>query len=203
MSTFSHLNQYYVRHAKIYNTSRWTFLFGRKSIVKEVSLAYPDPLNILEIGCGTGYNLLNLANAYPNASITGIDLSKEMLDVCNLKIQQNKLNIKIINEPYTKDRFENKFELILCSYSLSMMGIHAIEVLEAAYHDLKQGGVFTAVDFHRSKFNFFTNHMKKNHVQMNGSLLEHLKTLFPNHKTKVLNAYLGLWQYFIFIGLKE
>lgn len=203
MSTFSHLNQYYVRHARIYNTSRWTFLFGRKSIVKEVSLAYPDQLNILEIGCGTGYNLLNLANAYPNASITGIDLSKEMLDVCNHKIQQNKLNIKIINEPYTKDRFENKFELILCSYSLSMMGIHATEVLEAAYHDLKPGGVFTAVDFHRSKFNFFTNHMKKNHVQMNGSLLEHLKTLFPNHKTKVLNAYLGLWQYFIFIGLKE
>ncbi|HQX45108.1 MAG: class I SAM-dependent methyltransferase [Saprospiraceae bacterium] len=203
MNLFPHLTNYYVRHARIYNISRWTFLFGRKRLLKEISLAYPDPSNILEIGCGTGYNLLNLAKAYPNASITGIDLSKEMLEVCNHQIQQNKLSIEIINEPYSKDRFENKFDLILCSYSLSMMGIHTTEILEAAYHDLKQGGFFTAVDFHRSKFDFFTRHMKKNHIQMNGTLLEHLETFFPNHKSKVLNAYAGLWQYFTFTGLKS
>ena len=126
-----------------------------------------------------------------------------MLEVCNHQIQQNKLSIEIINEPYSKDRFENKFDLILCSYSLSMMGIHTTEILEAAYHDLKQGGFFTAVDFHRSKFDFFTRHMKKNHVQMNGTLLEHLETFFPNHKSKVLNAYAGLWQYFTFTGLQS
>lgn len=178
-------------------------MFGRKKIVDEIKLTHPDISNILEIGCGTGYNLINLAKKYPHGSVTGIDLSKEMLEVAVHQLNRNKLNVTIINEPYSKDRFENKFNLILCSYSLSMMGQHTSEIIQAAADDLIEGGIFAAVDFHRSKFSFFTKHMIKHHVQMDGNLLTQLKTIFPNHKIKVRNAYLGIWQYFTFIGNKS
>ena len=42
---------------------------------------------ILEVGCGTGYNLLNLAQTYPKATLVGMDLSSDMLAIAKKKSQ--------------------------------------------------------------------------------------------------------------------
>ncbi|CAN0387812.1 unnamed protein product, partial [Ectocarpus sp. 13 AM-2016] len=41
----------------------------------------PEPKNILDIGCSTGLSTLKLAETFPSARITGVDLSPHMLAV--------------------------------------------------------------------------------------------------------------------------
>ena len=78
------LQQYYRVHAKIYDLTRWTFLFGRQEILTDVRNAR-TPARILEIGCGTGKNLAQMARLFPQAELTGIDLADAMLAVARKK----------------------------------------------------------------------------------------------------------------------
>lgn len=71
------LQRYYRLHAPLYDLSRWAFLFGRQRLCKEI--AKRAPARVLEIGCGTGRNLDQLAKLLPKATLTGADLSADML----------------------------------------------------------------------------------------------------------------------------
>jgi S-adenosylmethionine-diacylgycerolhomoserine-N-methlytransferase len=69
-----HLERYYRFQSTIYDATRWLFLFGRGSILKEIRARLTGATEIVEIGCGTGRNLAHLARIFPEARITGIDL---------------------------------------------------------------------------------------------------------------------------------
>ena len=73
-------------------------------------------------------------------------------------------------------------------------------VLQQSLTDLKPGGILCAVDFHQSKWPFFQTHMAKNHVKMEAHLLPFLDHHLEPRLKEVRSAYLGLWQYFLFIG---
>ena len=60
----SRLAGYYRLHSKIYDSTRWSFLHGRWALV-ELLAAQGRPNRILEVGCGTGTNLLHLARLFP------------------------------------------------------------------------------------------------------------------------------------------
>ena len=76
---------YYRWHARIYDATRWSFLFGREAVLDRVAVGGPAPTRILEIGCGTGRNVVSLARRFPQAEITGVDLSEAMLAVAARK----------------------------------------------------------------------------------------------------------------------
>ncbi|MFA6128301.1 MAG: methyltransferase domain-containing protein [Bacteroidales bacterium] len=48
-------------------------------------------LTVLEIGCGTGIDLLHFGITHPQVQLSGIDVSKEMIRLSINKINQNKL----------------------------------------------------------------------------------------------------------------
>ena len=73
---------YYRLHAQIYDATRWSFLFGRKTLIRRVA-AMTQPATILEIGCGTGKNLLTLAKTFPQARLFGLDISESMLRIAS------------------------------------------------------------------------------------------------------------------------
>ncbi len=79
------LSGYYKIHAKIYDLTRWSFLFGRENIIKHL----PDKqyLRILEVGCGTGFSLLKLWTKFQQTkNIQGLDASEDMLNEARKKI---------------------------------------------------------------------------------------------------------------------
>ena len=41
---------------------------------------FPDTKNFLEVGCGNGYNIHGIRGFFKDASITGVDFSKEMIE---------------------------------------------------------------------------------------------------------------------------
>jgi len=74
------MQRYYRRHAAIYDLSRWTFLFGRREVIRRLPFEWDEAISVLEIGCGTGYNLETTAKNFPNARLTGLDVSADMID---------------------------------------------------------------------------------------------------------------------------
>lgn len=63
--------------------------------------------SILEVGCGIGLNIFNLAKQFPSINFTGIDISDEAIKFC--KKNNHFKNVKFINENAAKINFKNKY----------------------------------------------------------------------------------------------
>src|SRR5258708_39824459 len=71
------MNRMYRRQRHIYDGTRRYYLLGRDQLISRLQ---PDAgTSVLEIGCGTGRNLVLASRLYPNARLFGIDVSTEML----------------------------------------------------------------------------------------------------------------------------
>jgi S-adenosylmethionine-diacylgycerolhomoserine-N-methlytransferase len=192
--------RYYRWHAPIYDLTRWTFLFGRGALLRRLAPG-PAPSHIIEIGCGTGRNLAVLARRFPTARLTGIDLSQDMLTRAKLKLSRFGSRVS-----WRQQRFDARSDigpagdLLLFSYSLSMMNPGWEEALPRAALELKPGGRIAVVDFAGTPWSGFRRWMACNHVRTEDHLLPALKALFRPLLVQERRAYAGLWRYFLFVG---
>jgi S-adenosylmethionine-diacylgycerolhomoserine-N-methlytransferase len=191
------LQRYYALHARLYDATRWSFLFGREAILRPL-LHLEPPRRILEVGCGTGRNLKSLKKHFPNAEITGVDLSADMLEVAGKKVPGVALCQRAYDAPLRGD-----FDLVLCSYALTMFNPGWQAAIEAAAQDLRPGGIMAVVDFSHTKFDFFRRWMGVNHVRMEAHLWPVLQEQFEVVYHGCQSAYGGLWEYGMFLGMKR
>ena len=198
------MERYYRLQSKIYDLTRWSFLFGRESVIKDIPIERNAEINILEVGCGTGYNTKILAETFTNANITAYEVSKDMVRRSRKKMARFGQRVQILHEPYgtALEANRGKFDACLFSYSLTMINPQWEDLLQQAYQDLKVGGYIAVVDFHNSKFEWFKQHMGNNHVRMDGHLLPLLRGLFDPTVAEVKEAYGGVWEYVLFVGKK-
>jgi S-adenosylmethionine-diacylgycerolhomoserine-N-methlytransferase len=196
------MERYYRLHAKIYDATRWSFLFGRRRLIERAAVL-GQPERILEIGCGTGQNLASLARAFPQAQLTGLDISGAMLEQARKKLSQLS-RVEFVLQSYTRPLQSSRpFDLVLFSYSLSMINPGWQQALAAAVEDLAEGGWLTVVDFHDSPVAAFRRWMGLNHVRLEGQLLPELKRHFRPEVVELRRAYAGLWRYLLFVGQKR
>ena len=198
MTIANDLDGYYRLHARIYDATRWSFLFGRQALLKQV-VERCQPRRVLEVGCGTGSNVAALARLLPQAEITGLDLSGDMLEIAQKKTASYGGRVRLIQARYDQP-LGGGHDLVLFSYALSMFNPGWLEALHCARAELSQGGHLAVVDFHDSAFAWFRHWMRMNHVTMEGHLLPELKRQFEPQDARVHNAYFGLWQHLTFIG---
>ncbi|HRC70774.1 MAG TPA: methyltransferase domain-containing protein [Candidatus Competibacter denitrificans] len=197
------LSRYYRWHARLYDATRWSFLFGRAQLIQAIATDR-QPRRILEIGCGTGANLLRLSRQFPNAQITGLDLSADMLAQARRKLAQRASAVTLLQQRYDRPlSAEPAFDLIVCSYCLSMIDPGWQQALDAALGDLQPGGLLAVVDFHDTRFSGFRRWMGFNHVRMDGHLLPSLNERCEALTQNVRPAYGNVWRYFSFIGCKR
>ena len=196
------IRKYYQFQSKIYDATRWSFLFGRNEIIDRLPIGRDEAIQVLEIGCGTGHNLQRLANRFPNATLTGLDVSADMLAIAGKTLQGYGDRITLIEKPYQEGEttFLDSMDVILFSYSLTMINPQWASLIRQAKSDLKTGGIIAVTDFHDSQFQWFKTHMGNNHVRMDGHLLPLLKELFQPEVEEVKKAYLGVWEYLVFLG---
>lgn len=197
--TDSKIKSYYRFHSHIYDITRWSFLFGRTSLITMIPDLPPQP-RILEIGCGTGKNIEQMEYHFPDGVIVGMDMSTEMLKKARNRLQPSD-NIRLVNNQYGRASLNlDQFDLILLSYSLTMFQSPVDDIFNHLHQDLKPDGYLAVVDFHTSRFEWFKQWMEINHVNFNGHFLPLLKKYFVPSQIKTHRAYLGLWTYFQFIG---
>ncbi|SDT03724.1 class I SAM-dependent methyltransferase [Bradyrhizobium canariense] len=145
------MNRMYRRQRHIYDGTRRYYLLGRDQMIAGLQ---PSPgANILEIGCGTGRNLVLAAGLYRNARFFGVDVSTEMLTSAITAISRRGLAPQILVAHGDATAFDPQllfgvpcFDHIMISYSLSMIPNWS-KVLEAAIGHLKPGGRLHIVDF--------------------------------------------------------
>ena len=198
------LETYYAFHSPIYDATRWSFLFGRTAILKLARAAQPSPRRILEVGCGTGRNLVQLARLFPHAQLTGIDLSVSMLAVARHKTAAYGPRISLKAWSYDSAIGQTgTYDLVLCSYALTMFNPGFETAIAGARADLAPHGHFALVDFHASRWRWFARWMRVNHVRMDGQLRPLLRATFSPVIDELHQAYGGVWDYCLFLGRKD
>ncbi|HQC71300.1 MAG TPA: class I SAM-dependent methyltransferase [Candidatus Competibacteraceae bacterium] len=194
------LARYYRLHARLYDATRWSFLFGRSDLQARIA-ALRSPQRILEIGCGTGRNLARLAHCFPAAQLIGLDLSADMLARARTHLRQHRSRVILRQQIYSQPLAPAPgFDLIVLSYCLSMINPGWEQVIRSARQDLMADGLMAVVDFHDTRWPAFRRWMAVNHVRMEGQLLPELQTHFQPLDSAVRRAYGGAWRYLRFIG---
>jgi ubiquinone/menaquinone biosynthesis C-methylase UbiE len=63
-------------------------LFGplQEMVLEQAALDMPAPVSVLDIGCGTGQLLRRASRHFPEATLTGVDASKDMLRVAQAAV---------------------------------------------------------------------------------------------------------------------
>jgi S-adenosylmethionine-diacylgycerolhomoserine-N-methlytransferase len=168
---------YYRLHTRIYDATRWSFLFGRDAILDRIP---GSPRRILEVGCGTGRNLVRLCRRFPRASVAGLDAAGAMLDIARRAAAPFGSRVDLRHGRYEAPvGGRDGFDLVLFSYALSMFNPGFEAARETARADLAPGGHVAVVDFHATRSAAFERWMAFNHVRMNGQLRPVLRATFP------------------------
>jgi S-adenosylmethionine-diacylgycerolhomoserine-N-methlytransferase len=114
----------YTRH--IYDLTRKPYLLGRDRLIAELGLEAGG--TVLEMGCGTGRNLIAVARAYPRATLYGFDISAEMLKTAKAAVARARLQDRIHLTQGDATVFDASasfgvptFDRVYFSYTLSMV----------------------------------------------------------------------------------
>lgn len=78
------MDRVYRRQKHIYDLTRKYYLFGRDRLIAQLG-ARPGA-SVLELGCGTGRNLAQVARVWPDVRLYGLDISQEMLTLAGAKL---------------------------------------------------------------------------------------------------------------------
>ncbi len=122
------MNNMYRYTRYVYDASRKYYLLGRDRMINELR-ARPDEI-VIEVGCGTARNLIQMARLYPQAKFYGLDASEEMLKTAQESIDRAGLTdqIKIAHgfaqnfDPAAMFGIEpGSIHKIVFSYALSMI----------------------------------------------------------------------------------
>jgi S-adenosylmethionine-diacylgycerolhomoserine-N-methlytransferase len=145
------MNKMYRWQRHIYDATRRYYLLGRDQLISGLRPA--AGANVLEIGCGTGRNLVLAARRHPEARFFGIDVSTEMLTSAVSAISRHALTNRIRVAHGDGTGFDpdflfgiRSFDHILISYSLSMIPDWR-RVVETGLSHLAPGGRLHIVDF--------------------------------------------------------
>jgi S-adenosylmethionine-diacylgycerolhomoserine-N-methlytransferase len=145
------MDRMYRLQRHIYDLTRRHYLLGREHLI--ANLRPPAGSNVLEIGCGTGRNLIQVAKTYSDCKVFGFDISDEMLKSTTQAISRNGLVHRIRVAQGDATNFNPvlafgvaAFERIYVSYTLSMIP-NWPAVLTHARSLVCPGGEIHIVDF--------------------------------------------------------
>jgi S-adenosylmethionine-diacylgycerolhomoserine-N-methlytransferase len=120
------MDRMYRLQRHIYDATRAYYLLGRDQMLRELSP--PAGALVLEVGCGTGRNLVKAASLYPECHFFGVDISDEMLKSATAKIAAAGLaqRISLFQGDATTLAIhpglsQHRFDRIYFSYTLSMI----------------------------------------------------------------------------------
>lgn len=120
------MNAIYARQRHFYDLTRKYYLLGRDRLIARLDV--PVGGTVLEVGCGTGRNLIAVAKRYPTARLYGFDISEAMLDTARASVAKAGLSDRITLRRGDATDFSGlamfgiaRFDRVFFSYTLSMI----------------------------------------------------------------------------------
>lgn len=143
------MDSVYRTQRHIYDLTRKYYLLGRDGLIAD--LAPPRGGSVLEVGCGTGRNLIAVGKAWPEAALFGIDISEAMLETA--RASTTKAGVDATFAQGDACDFDPQaafgratFDRVFISYALSMIPDWKAALLQAA-SCVAPGGRLEIVDF--------------------------------------------------------
>ncbi len=142
------MNEFFTARVDSYDEHMLNEVDGCREAYGEMSKLVPENTkNLLDLGCGTGLELEAIFKRFPDISVTGIDLTKAMLDKLEEKYRGK--NITLIQGDYFRtDLGQNRFDTAI---SFQTMHHFSHEMKIGLYRkicdSLKSGGVYIECDY--------------------------------------------------------
>lgn len=152
-SAAERMNRQYRFQRHIYDATRTHYLAWRRRLIAD--LCVPDGGSVVEVACGTGWNLLRAAKTYPAAKLYGFDISRQMLATAAGAVARRGIagRCKLSEGDATDYNLQALFGIegadrIVISYALSMIPDWQAAI-ECSVRQLNRGGSVHIVDFGR------------------------------------------------------
>ncbi len=142
------LQSFYAPQAERYDAFRERLLHGRRELIE--SIALPERARVVELGGGTGRNLLFFGQRLERlAEATIVDLCPALLEQARRRFTDRHPNVRLVEADATSWQPQEPVDLVYFAYSLSMIP-HWRAALANALRMLGPGGVVAVVDFYVS-----------------------------------------------------
>ena len=187
LSNRGFMNHYYKKQAKYYDAYRQNMLHGKEPLMYAIPFHQMKGKRVLVLAGGTGDLLDYFSKWIPEMeSVVVSDISEPMIQVATERIAKHKwTNVTARIEDILDDRDfksdeENSYDLVLLTYSLTMIPNWA-KTVQVAMKYLKPGGKLGITDFTETPeqnwlSRTFLNSMFKNtHISLNYSHIQMLR----------------------------
>jgi tRNA (cmo5U34)-methyltransferase len=102
-----------------------------------------SPLKVLDLGAGTGLMAAFIAYSFPNARITMVDISNEMLERARARFELPGERFRFEVSDYGVDRIQEKYDAVVSALSIHHLSDEQKRSLfDRIYGALNDGGVF-------------------------------------------------------------
>jgi len=75
-------------------------------------------INILDVGCSDGYLTVSRFDKYDNIKVTGVDISKEQIEIAKHENSSDKFDFQVMDVTEEIDKLEENFDLIFSAYTM-------------------------------------------------------------------------------------
>ena len=142
------MDDFFASRIEEYEKHMLTEVEGCKEGYIELAKLLPQGAsNMLDLGCGTGLELGEIYMRFPNLSVTGIDISKEMLEKLEQKYPQKQ--IELVCADYMEYSFgDGVYDCVVSFESLHHFGHREkLGLYKKIYSALKPGGIYAEGDY--------------------------------------------------------
>ena len=132
------------------------FKLLRKKVIsqlKKLNLAG----NLIDLGCGSGNLIIQIANSFPNLELIGVDVSNEIISIAEKQAKEHSVESRITfkignvtNLPFP----DNSIDFIVSTFSLHHWS-EPIKGFKEIFRVLKKNGTCLIFDFRRNSRRFF------------------------------------------------
>ena len=142
------LQSFYAPQAERYDAFRERLLHGRRELIESIDL--PDGARVVELGGGTGRNLLFFGERLDRcAEVSLVDLCPALLEQAQRRFASRPAKVRLVEADASHWQPSEPVDLVYFAYSLSMIPDWRAAV-DNALRMLRPGGVLAAVDFYVS-----------------------------------------------------
>lgn len=111
-------------------------------IVSQLATCNLQPTTILDIGCGTGFLTIHLANTFPKAKVFACDIAHPMVETTRCKMQDARCRLKFLTADCESLPYKNcQFDLIASNLTYQWAS-DLDTAFKEAHRILEKGGVF-------------------------------------------------------------
>ena len=134
--------EFFAEKAEGYDEVHKQFMDTKKMLTDSIDI---EPVKVIDLGAGTGLELIEFFKKYPDARVTAIDLTIEMLN--KIKERDFSDKVDIICGDFFEVDFGKDNDIIMSTSALHhFLYEEKLKLYKKIYDSLKEGGLFINCD---------------------------------------------------------